>query len=156
MKGSTRWYDAEQLRRISEVTIAHYDRLAKAYWDGTRDHDVTQNYAARSWMRLRAIPPPPFLIWVVGPAETYATSDHWATTSWVWTDRPNSWPRKRWVFALLFPVTRPMAERDAPRGTEGSRLFAGGDRIRTIGPARAPGAVVLVQAAFSASAGEPT
>ena len=46
MKGSTRWYDAEQLRRISEVTIAHYDRLAKAYWDGTRDHDVTQNYAA--------------------------------------------------------------------------------------------------------------
>src|SRR5467141_2744727 len=46
MKGSTRWYDAEQLQRISEVTIAHYDRLAKAYWDGTRDHDVTQNYAA--------------------------------------------------------------------------------------------------------------
>jgi hypothetical protein len=28
MKGSTRWYDADQLRRISEVTIAHYDRLA--------------------------------------------------------------------------------------------------------------------------------
>src|SRR5215813_15661865 len=46
----------------------------------------------RSWMRLRAIPPIPFLIWVVGPAETYATSDHWATTSWVWTDRRNSWP----------------------------------------------------------------
>jgi len=46
MKGSTRWYDAEQLRRISEVTIAHYDRLAEAYWNGTRDHDVTQNYAA--------------------------------------------------------------------------------------------------------------
>src|SRR5499427_10400967 len=46
MIGSTRRYDAEQLRRISEVTIAHYDRLAEAYWDGTRDHDVTQNYAA--------------------------------------------------------------------------------------------------------------
>ncbi len=46
MTGSTRWYDAEQLRRISEVTIAHYDRLAEAYWDGTRDHDVNQNYAA--------------------------------------------------------------------------------------------------------------
>src|SRR6266566_5185147 len=91
MKGSTRWYDAEQLRRISEVTIAHYDRLAKAYWDGTRDHDVTQNYAAL----LDAIegdPPTPFLIWVVGPAETYATSEHWATTSWVLTDRQNSWP----------------------------------------------------------------
>src|SRR6266446_2365755 len=46
MIGSTRWYDAEQLRWISEVTIAHYDRLAEAYWDGTRDHDVNQNYAA--------------------------------------------------------------------------------------------------------------
>src|SRR5271165_6723644 len=46
MKGSTRWYDAAQLRRISEVTIAHYDRFAEAYWDGTRDHDVSQNYAA--------------------------------------------------------------------------------------------------------------
>src|SRR5690242_11134579 len=46
MTGSTRWYDAEQLRRISEVTIAHYDRSAEAYWHGTRDHDVNQNYAA--------------------------------------------------------------------------------------------------------------
>ena len=43
MTGSTRWYDAEQLRRISEVTIAHYDRLAEGYWDGTRDHDADQN-----------------------------------------------------------------------------------------------------------------
>src|ERR1700751_3829859 len=46
MKGSTQWYDVEQLRRISEVTIAHYDRLAEAYWDGTRDPDVNQNHAA--------------------------------------------------------------------------------------------------------------
>src|SRR6516165_7668776 len=46
MNGSTRRYDAEHLRRISELTIAHYDRSAEAYWDGTRDHDVHQNYAA--------------------------------------------------------------------------------------------------------------
>jgi SAM-dependent methyltransferase len=38
--------DVEQSHRISEVTIAHYDRLAVAYWDGTRGHDVTQNYTA--------------------------------------------------------------------------------------------------------------
>ena len=44
-KGSIR-IDAEQLHHISGVTIAHYDRLAKSYWDGTRDHDVSQNYAA--------------------------------------------------------------------------------------------------------------
>src|ERR1700730_11874784 len=36
-----------------------------------------------------------------------------------------------------------------------SGLLAGGDRIRTIGPARAPGAVVLVHADFSASASNP-
>jgi SAM-dependent methyltransferase len=36
--------DVAQLHRISEVTIAHYDRSAEAYWSGTRDHDVSQNY----------------------------------------------------------------------------------------------------------------
>jgi hypothetical protein len=32
--------DVEQSHRMSELTIAHYDRLAEAYWDGTREHDV--------------------------------------------------------------------------------------------------------------------
>ncbi len=32
--------------RFSEATIAHYDRQAEAFRDGTRDHDVSQNYAA--------------------------------------------------------------------------------------------------------------
>lgn len=34
------------LARLAEVTLAHYDRHAESYWAGTRDHDVTQNYAA--------------------------------------------------------------------------------------------------------------
>ena len=38
--------DVEQSHRVSEVTIAYYDRMAEAYWDGTRNHDVSQNYAA--------------------------------------------------------------------------------------------------------------
>ena len=38
--------DAEALRRISDVTIGYYDRSAQAYWEGTRDHDVSQNTAA--------------------------------------------------------------------------------------------------------------
>src|SRR3954453_17328027 len=38
--------DAERLRHISEMTLAHYDRLAKTFWESTRDHDVTQNCAA--------------------------------------------------------------------------------------------------------------
>jgi SAM-dependent methyltransferase len=38
--------DVEQLRRISQVTIAHYDQSAAAFWNGTRDHNVSQNYGA--------------------------------------------------------------------------------------------------------------
>ena len=38
--------DKAQLRRISEVTIAHYDRAAEAYRDGTWGHDVSQNHEA--------------------------------------------------------------------------------------------------------------
>ena len=38
--------DVEQLRRVSQVTIAHYDRSVAAFWNGTRDHNVSQNYMA--------------------------------------------------------------------------------------------------------------
>jgi SAM-dependent methyltransferase len=38
--------DAEPPLRLSEATLAHYDRQAQAFRDGTRDHDVSQNYAA--------------------------------------------------------------------------------------------------------------
>ena len=37
---------AGELRRISEITIRHYDRLAESYRKGTCDHDVGQNCAA--------------------------------------------------------------------------------------------------------------
>ena len=36
---------ADDLRTISDGTIAHYDRSADAFWEGTRDHDVSQNVA---------------------------------------------------------------------------------------------------------------
>jgi SAM-dependent methyltransferase len=31
---------------ISRRTLGHYESHADAFWEGTRDHDVTQNYAA--------------------------------------------------------------------------------------------------------------
>ncbi len=40
-----------QLEAISARTLADYDARAEAFWEGTRDHDVSQNYAAL----LRAI-----------------------------------------------------------------------------------------------------
>jgi len=36
----------QELRRLSEITIGHYDRVADDYWYGTRNHDVSQNYEA--------------------------------------------------------------------------------------------------------------
>lgn len=32
--------------RITARTIGHYDDSADSFWEGTRDHDVSQNYAA--------------------------------------------------------------------------------------------------------------
>src|ERR1700720_2066040 len=46
MSRTPRRYDAEQVRRLSDTTIAYYDRSAGGFWDGTRHHDVNQNYAA--------------------------------------------------------------------------------------------------------------
>ncbi len=33
-------------KRVTQSTIADYNRLARQFWEGTRDHDVSQNYAA--------------------------------------------------------------------------------------------------------------
>jgi SAM-dependent methyltransferase len=46
MNLTRRLYNAEEVRRLGETTIAYYDRFARAFWDGTRHHDVSQNYAA--------------------------------------------------------------------------------------------------------------
>ena len=36
----------EDLHRVAARTLAHYDRHAQAFWEGTRDHDVSQNIDA--------------------------------------------------------------------------------------------------------------
>ena len=36
----------EELRSITRRTLAHYDQNAQAFWEGTRDHDVSQNIDA--------------------------------------------------------------------------------------------------------------
>ena len=38
--------DAPTLAEIAARTLAHYEANAAPFWEGTRDHDVTQNYAA--------------------------------------------------------------------------------------------------------------
>lgn len=50
-------------QELSASTLAHYDRHAHAFWEGTKDHDVAQNYAAL----LEAIEgAPPFAILDLG------------------------------------------------------------------------------------------
>ena len=47
----------EDLQHIAARTLAHYEQHARSYWEGTRDHDVSQNNAAL----LKHQPgPPPF------------------------------------------------------------------------------------------------
>ena len=36
----------EELDRITALTLAHYSERAEDFWQGTRDHDVSQNIAA--------------------------------------------------------------------------------------------------------------
>lgn len=54
---------AAERERIAALTLAHYDERAEAFWQGTRDHDVSQNIASL----LRHIDAmPPFTILDVG------------------------------------------------------------------------------------------
>ena len=39
-------HNLDNLQAIVERTLAHYDRSAESFWEGTRDHDVSQNIAA--------------------------------------------------------------------------------------------------------------
>jgi SAM-dependent methyltransferase len=36
----------EKLTEIEKITLSHYDTNALSFWQGTKDHDVTQNYQA--------------------------------------------------------------------------------------------------------------
>jgi len=36
----------DELARITETTVSHYQGAAERFWQGTRDHDVSQNVAA--------------------------------------------------------------------------------------------------------------
>ncbi len=59
MKRSDMQLPPEDLQRIAARTLAHYDRQAQAFWEGTRDHDVSQNITAL----LQAIAtPPPYVL----------------------------------------------------------------------------------------------
>jgi SAM-dependent methyltransferase len=50
---------AAQLAETSAITLAHYNQHAESFWEGTRDHDVSQN---RNALLDHLIGPGPFRI----------------------------------------------------------------------------------------------
>lgn len=46
----------KDIKRIAARTLAHYELHAEEFWEGTRDHDVSQNIAAL--LQYIEVPPP--------------------------------------------------------------------------------------------------
>ncbi|MCC7413828.1 MAG: class I SAM-dependent methyltransferase [Gammaproteobacteria bacterium] len=57
---------------VSTVTLAHYDGSAESFWEGTRDHDVSQNVAALL-DRIGTAPPASILDFGCGPGRDLKT-----------------------------------------------------------------------------------
>ena len=38
--------NSQDLDKITDLTLAYYNRHAQDFWEGTRNHDVSQNVAA--------------------------------------------------------------------------------------------------------------
>jgi len=55
--------DQEELARTSALTLDHYNERAEAFWEGTRDHDVSQNIVA---LQQAIESTPPFTILDLG------------------------------------------------------------------------------------------
>lgn len=45
-KRASRSLGPEELAETSSITLEHYDRHAESFWQGTKDHDVSQNRSA--------------------------------------------------------------------------------------------------------------
>lgn len=62
----------EDLQRIAARTLEHYDASAEAFWQGTRDHDVSQNVSALL-DAIETAPPFELLDFGCGPGRDLAT-----------------------------------------------------------------------------------
>lgn len=65
-------FSTDDLRRIAARTVAHYDERALAYWEGTRDHDVSRNIDALL-AHITASPPFDLLDFGCGPGRDLHT-----------------------------------------------------------------------------------
>jgi SAM-dependent methyltransferase len=71
----------EDLQRIAARTLGHYEQRAQAFWEGTRDHDVSQNIRALL-EHIQATPPFELLDFGCGPGrdlQAFTALGHRAT-----------------------------------------------------------------------------
>ncbi len=64
--------EADDLRKISTATLAHYEARAEDFWRGTQDHDVSQNIA-ELLRHLEGRPPFTILDFGCGPGRDLKT-----------------------------------------------------------------------------------
>ena len=62
----------DQLIEVAARTLEHYDRHARQFWEGTRDHDVSQNVAALL-QHIQTQPPFTILDFGCGPGRDLKT-----------------------------------------------------------------------------------
>jgi len=68
----------DDAKRISDLTLAHYEARADDFWEGTRGHDVSQNVAALL-SNIEGAPPFAILDFGCGPGrdlKTFASLGH--------------------------------------------------------------------------------
>jgi SAM-dependent methyltransferase len=73
-------HSPQDLEKIADVTLEHYDRHAEEFWEGTRDHDVSQNIAALL-KHIEGAPPFTILDFGCGPGrdlKVFSQSGHTA------------------------------------------------------------------------------
>jgi SAM-dependent methyltransferase len=63
---------AQELKEIAERTLEHYNERAEDFWEGTRDHDVSQNVEALL-QHIRGAPPFTILDFGCGPGRDLKT-----------------------------------------------------------------------------------
>jgi SAM-dependent methyltransferase len=63
---------SDELRQVAARTLAHYDHNARAFWEGTRDHDVSENISALL-RYIQSEPPLELLDFGCGPGRDLRT-----------------------------------------------------------------------------------
>ena len=80
----------QDLEKVAHLTLEHYNQHAEEFWQGTRDHDVSQNIAALL-QNIQNEPPFKILDFGSGPDGTSRCLPNSVTAPLVWK-APRGWP----------------------------------------------------------------